>query len=62
MTDAFSKMKNEKSTVKIKLSGTANAPFNSLKDEIALFLIEKGYTVADVDSGEYNTTIRVSVK
>lgn len=60
MSLALNKMKSQATTVKVKFSGTNNAPFTLLKEEIGAFLISKGYAVVDCDETAYSDTIRVS--
>ena len=52
--------KGKGASVKVKFSGTADAPFELLKDEVGAFLISKGYAVAEVDATQYGVTIRIS--
>jgi hypothetical protein len=59
MSEALNKMRLNKSSVKIRFSGTADAPFADVKEEVVEFLINKGYAVGNIDETGYSNSIRI---
>lgn len=59
MSEALNRMRLNKSSVKIRVSGTADAPFPLIKEEIVEFLIAKGYAVGNIDETAYSNSIRI---